>query len=195
MATTATRKQGISSTDLALIATFAAVIAACSILPALTVSGSSVPFTFQMFAIFLAGSVLGAARGGLAVLLYLAVATAGVPVFANGSAGPATWAGATGGYLLAFPIAAFVVGLVAARMARVNIAAFTGVVAITAAIVTVAIVGPLGAAGMAIKLDLTYAKAWALATPFFVFDIIKGVIAAVVAAAVHRAFPQLAAKR
>jgi biotin transport system substrate-specific component len=195
MATTATRKSGITSTDLALIATFAAVIAACSILPALTVSGSSVPFTFQMFAIFLAGSVLGAVRGGLAVLLYLAVATAGVPIFSGGGAGPATWAGVTGGYLVAFPIAAFVVGAVASRVARTNLAAFTAVVAITAAVVTVAIVGPLGAAGMSIKLDVSYAKAWGFATPFFVFDIIKGVIAAVVAAAVHRAFPQLAAKR
>jgi biotin transport system substrate-specific component len=48
---------------------------------------------------------------------------------------------------------------------------------------------------MALKLDVSLSVAWGYATPFFVADIIKGVLAAVVAAAVHRAFPQLVAKR
>ncbi|MET0767584.1 MAG: biotin transporter BioY [Aeromicrobium sp.] len=193
--TSVSRRRGLSTTDLALVATFAAFIAVCAILPAFSVTGVGVPFTLQMFAIFLAAAVLGARRGALAVLLYLAVGTAGVPVFSGGHGGPATWTGATGGYLLAFPIAAFLVGLVATRVARTNPASFTVVVSIAAAIVTVAVVGVLGAIGMAIKLDVSIGAAWGYATPFFVADIIKGVIAAIVAAAVHRAFPQLTAKR
>ncbi|AXT86229.1 BioY family transporter [Aeromicrobium sp. A1-2] len=193
--TTPVRKQGISTTDLALIATFAALIAVCAILPSLSVTGVGVPFTLQMFGIFLAGSALGARRGFLAVLLYLAVGTAGVPIFAAGQAGPSVWVGATGGYLVAFPIAAFIVGLVATRVARTNPAAFTVVVSTAAAIVTVAVVGTLGTLGMAIKLDVGLGVAWGYATPFFIADIIKGVLAAVVAAAVLRAFPQLVAKR
>src|SRR4051794_28790967 len=105
------RGRGLSTTDLALIATFAAFIAVCSILPALGTTGAGVPFTLQMFAIFLSGAILGGKRGGIAVLLYLAVGTAGVPVFNGGHGGPATWVGATGGYLVAFPIAAFIVGV------------------------------------------------------------------------------------
>ncbi len=80
-------------------------------------------------------------------------------------------------------------------MARTNPAAFTVVVSIAAAIVTVAVVGTLGTIGMALKLDVSLKVAWGYATPFFVADIIKGVFAAIVAAAVHRAFPQLVAKR
>ena len=191
---TSTRRTS-STTDLALIATFAALIAVCAILPAFSVTGVGVPFTLQMFGIFLAAAVLGARRGALAVLLYLAVGTAGVPVFSEGSGGPGVWVGVTAGYLVAFPIAAFIVGLVASRVARSNPAWFTVAVSIAAAIVTVAVVGAIGTLGMSIKLDVSLKVGWCYATPFFVADIIKGVVAAIVAAAVHRAFPQLVAKR
>ena len=190
--TASSRKNAVSTTDLALIATFAALIAVCA---QLTVGSINVPFTLQMFGIFLAGAALGAKRGALAVLLYLAVGTAGVPIFAEHHGGPSVWVGVTGGYLIAFPIAAFLVGLVASRVARKDPASFTVVVSIAAAIITVAVVGTLGTIGMSLKLDVSLKAAWGYATPFFVADIIKGVFAAIVAAAVHRAFPQLVAKR
>ena len=183
------RRSPIGTTDLALIATFAALIAVCA---QLTVGSINVPFTLQMFAIFLAAAMLGAVRGFLTVLLYLAVGTAGLPVFAKGAAGPAVWAGETAGYLLAFPIAALIVGYAAHRVARRNPAAFVVTVSVVAAIVTVAVVGTLGTLGMAWKFDVSLAVAWGYATPFFLADIVKGVLAAVVAAAVLRAFPQLA---
>ncbi len=139
---TSSRNRAVSTTDLALIATFAALIAVCAILPSFSITGVGVPFTLQMFGIFLAAAVLGARRGLLAVLLYLAVGTAGVPIFAENHGGPSVWVGVSAGYLVAFPIAAFVVGLVASRVARSNPAAFTVVVSAAAAIVTIAIVTP-----------------------------------------------------
>lgn len=190
--TTSKRSTGLSTTDLALIATFAALIAVCA---QLTVGSINVPFTLQMFAIFLAAAVLGPVRGFLTVLLYLAVGTAGLPIFAKGAAGPAVWAGETVGYLVAFPIAALIVGLVAHRAARRDPATFTVVVSVVAAIVTVAVVGTLGTLGMAWKFDVSLAVAWGYATPFFLADIVKGVLAAIVAAAVLRAFPQLTSRR
>lgn len=186
--TTLKRSAGLNTTDLALIATFAAFIAVCA---QLTVGSINVPFTLQMFAIFLAAAILGPVRGFLTVVLYLAVGTAGLPVFAQGAAGPSVWAGATVGYLIAFPIAALVVGLVAYRVARRDPGTFAVVVSIAAAIVTIVIVGTLGTLGMAWKLDVSLSAAWGFATPFFVADIVKGVLAAIVAAAVLRAFPQL----
>lgn len=73
------------ATDVALIAAFAALIAVCAILPAITIAGP-VPFTLQTFAILLTGAVLGARNGFLAALLYLAIGAIGLPVFAGGSA-------------------------------------------------------------------------------------------------------------
>lgn len=188
MSGTATSRS--NTTDLALVATFAALIGVCAILPAIN-GVANVPYTLQMFGIFSAAAVLGPKRGTLAVLLYLAVATAGVPIFAKGAAGPGVWSGATGGYLVAFPIAAFLVGLVALLVARRSPTAFVGAVSVSAAVVTVAVVGTLGTLGMARALDVSLSVAWGYATPFFIADITKGIIAAIVASAVHRAFPQL----
>jgi biotin transport system substrate-specific component len=74
-----------------------------------------VPFTFQTAMVVLAGAVLGARYGALSQLLYLAAGVVGLPVFANGAFGPAALFGPTGGYLLAFPVAAFVVGAIVER--------------------------------------------------------------------------------
>ena len=98
-----------TATDLALIAVFAALIAAFSLTPAIPI-GIGVPITLQTLAVVLAGLVLGPWRGSLATLLYLAVGFAGLPVFAGGAAGLAVLAKPSVGYLLAFPIGAAIAG-------------------------------------------------------------------------------------
>ena len=74
-----------------------------------------VPTTLQPFAVLLVGALLGSRRGALALVAYLLEGAAGLPVFAGPAAGLAYVAGPTGGYLLAFPLAAFVVGSLAQR--------------------------------------------------------------------------------
>ena len=76
---------------------------------------SPVPITGQTFAVLLCGATLGARRAFLAQLLYLAEGAVGLPVFAGGALGVAKLLGPTGGYLLAFPFAAAVTGLLAER--------------------------------------------------------------------------------
>ena len=72
---------------------------------------SPVPVTGQTFAVLLLGATLGARRSAAALILYLAQGVAGLPVFAPGVLpGPARLLGPTGGYLLAFPLAAFLLG-------------------------------------------------------------------------------------
>ena len=70
-----------------------------------------VPFTLQTLAVLLAGAFLGARNGAFSQAAYLLAGVAGLPVFAGGSWGAALLLGPTGGYLLAFPLAALVVGL------------------------------------------------------------------------------------
>ncbi len=69
-----------------------------------------VPFTMQTFFVLLAGAFLGVRNGVLSQILYLLMGAAGLPVFAFGAIGVAKLLGPTGGYLLSFPVAAFVVG-------------------------------------------------------------------------------------
>lgn len=76
---------------------------------------SPVPVTGQTAAVLLVGALLGSRRGSLAVLVYIAQGAAGLPVFAGGAFGLSRVLGPTGGYLLGFVAAAFLVGLLAER--------------------------------------------------------------------------------
>jgi biotin transport system substrate-specific component len=77
-----------------------------------------VPLTFQPMVVLVGGALLGSRLGMLSQLLYLALGVAGLPVFAASSTlapGAARLIGPTGGYLMAYPIAAFVTGTLAER--------------------------------------------------------------------------------
>ncbi len=72
---------------------------------------SPVPITGQTLVVLLVGALLGKNRGTAAVGLYLAQGAAGLPVFAGGKSGLITLFGPTGGYLIGFTAAAYVVGI------------------------------------------------------------------------------------
>jgi biotin transport system substrate-specific component len=74
-----------------------------------------VPITGQTFAVLLVGAVLGSRRGAASLLLYLLMGLVGLPFFAGGASGLAYLLGPTGGYLVGFIVAAYLVGLLAAR--------------------------------------------------------------------------------
>jgi biotin transport system substrate-specific component len=69
-----------------------------------------VPITGQTFAVLLTGALLGSRLGAAAVVAYLIEGAFGLPFFAGGGAGIVRFLGPTGGYLVAFPAAAFITG-------------------------------------------------------------------------------------
>src|ERR1700730_15753530 len=69
-----------------------------------------VPITGQTFAVLLTGALLGSRLGAAALIVYLVEGASGLPFFAGGSGGIAHLLGPTGGYLVAFPAAAFITG-------------------------------------------------------------------------------------
>jgi len=81
----------------------------------ITIPLQPVPVTGQTFGVLLVGALLGSRRGALAMLAYLTQGAMGLPVFAGGTSGLARLAGPTGGYLLGFVIAAFLVGSLSER--------------------------------------------------------------------------------
>ena len=90
----------------------AVVLTALSAHVSLPIPGTPVPFTFQPLAVMLCGALLGSRMGAAGQLAYLLAGVAGAPVFAAG-AGLAYLLGPTGGYLMAYPAAAWVAGLAA----------------------------------------------------------------------------------
>src|SRR5947208_10177796 len=92
---------------------FAAVLAAAAQIT-MPIPGTPVPITLQPLVVVLAGLMLGPVAGAASMVLYLAAGAAGLPVFAPmGLPGIARFFGPTGGYLFAYPAAAFVTGSLA----------------------------------------------------------------------------------
>jgi len=115
------------------VAAGAALVAAAAQV-AIPLPGTPVPMTLQPLAVLVVGGLLGPTLGASSLLLYLALGAAGLPVFTPlGLPGIARLVGPTGGYLLAYPVAAFAVGLLSGdgtRTLRVILGVVTGLVLI-----------------------------------------------------------------
>ena len=141
---------------------------------AIPLPGTPVPLTLQPLAVLLVGALLGPSLGAGSMILYLALGAAGLPVFTPyGLPGLARLVGPTGGYLLAYPVAAFAVGKIAGdgrRVARLALAAAAGLVLIhLGGLTQLAIL--TGSGSGAVRLGTA---------PFIVGDLAKLVIAVLV---------------
>jgi len=158
----------------ALAALAGALTVALAAQVAVPLPGTPVPASLAPLAVVVVGGLLGARQGAAALALYLLMGAAGLPVFAPlGVSGAARLLGPTGGYLLAYPVAAALAGVVTARGAswpRALLAPALGVATIYAG-------------GVAQLLVLTGEPAAALALgglPFVAADVVKVVSAALV---------------
>ena len=136
--------------------------------------GSPVPVTGQTFAVLLTGAALGANRGASGQLLYVALGLAGLPFYADGESGAQVVFGATGGYLVAFPLAAWICGKAAElRFDRSPLKALP-VFAVGSLVVFL-----VGVPWLAVAADLSIAKAIELGfVPFIAGGIVKAALAA-----------------
>lgn len=133
---------------------------------------SPVPFTLQTLAVLVAGAALGTVRGALSMLLYLLAGGLGMPWFAGHTSG---WGGASFGYVVAFVIAAGVVGALAERRVDRRV-----VTMIALMVVGNLVIYAVGATWLAADLHLSASKAFALGVrPFLVTDAVKVALAAV----------------
>src|SRR5689334_12077377 len=97
---------------------FATVLTAIAAQISIPLPFTPVPFTFQPMVVLVSAAALGARLGATSQAIYLALGIAGLPVFAASPLlpqGAARLLGPTGGYLLSYPVAAFVTGYLAER--------------------------------------------------------------------------------
>lgn len=101
--------------QVALVVGGSLVVALCARIT-IPIPGTPVPLTVQNFGVLLVGLMLGSRRGFAALALYLAEGAMGMPVFSPGGAGGiAQMLGVTGGFLLAYPLVAWLAGFVMER--------------------------------------------------------------------------------
>lgn len=173
-------------TKLALAGVFAAVLAVSAWV---SIPFHPVPLTLQTLTVLVAGGLLGRIWGTVSVGVYVLVGVAGVPVFSNGSAGVGVLLGPTGGYLVGFIVAAFVVGAAADaarsrgwRGRRVTVALGVGVLAASAVIYAVGVPWLMVVTGMTPAAALAAGMA-----PFLVGDALKAIVAVILVRAVGAA--------
>jgi len=167
------------------IALFTALIAALGLIPQLTLA-FGVPITAQSLGVMLCGTVLGARRGGYAALLFVGLVALGLPLLAGGRGGLGLFSAPTAGFLIGFPVAACVTGLVMERLRGMNAGIAAGVAAVIGGVVVLYI---FGIAGLAWVLEKPVGQAALLVTAFIPGDLIKAGLAAVITAALARARP------
>ena len=150
----------------------AAIALAVSSQIAIPLPGTLVPLTLQPFVVVLAGLLIGPVDAAAAMVLYLVAGAAGAPVFAPmGVPGLARLLGPTGGYLLAYPVAAAVSGWLGAgreRFATRLLAAIAGIL--------VMYLG--GLSQLAIITGSVTAAAVMGVLPFVAADLLKAIVAA-----------------
>jgi len=184
--------------ELALITLFAA-LTALGARVAIPLPFTPVPVTLQVLFPLLAGLLLGSKRGALSQAEYVAAGLAGLPVFAKGGSGLAYLLGPTGGYLLGFIAAAFVVGeLAAIRRASTKGAAFLACLGGVAAIYLCGALWLAAWLGVANHLAPTacLTQAWKLGVlPFIAIDVAKALAVAAVTEGGRRWLELLQGKR
>lgn len=168
-----------------LIALFAALIAVLGLIPKISLM-SGVPITAQSLGVMLCGTVLGARRGALAVLLFLVMVALGLPLLAGGRGGLGVFVSPSAGFLVGFPLAAFVSGFVVERLGRVPLLPSAVLGAVLGGVIVLYIPGIIG---MAITLQKSLPEAALLATPFLPGDAIKAALAGFLTAALAKARP------
>ncbi len=172
--------------NIVFIALFAALIAALGFMPPLTL-GFGVPITAQSLGVMLCGTVLGAKRGALAVLLFLVLVFVGLPLLSGGRGGIGLLATPSAGFLIAWPIAAFVTGFIVERVRSLPMVVIASLASVIGGII---VLYAFGIVGMSINLGKSIPEAAKLTLAFIPGDIFKAIIAGLITGALLKARPQ-----
>lgn len=179
--------------DTVLVAVFAALIAALGLVPPITIGIIPVPITLQTLGVMLAGALLGPVRGMLSVLVLQALVLAGLPLLAGGRGGLGVFLGPTGGYLVGWIPAALVIGALVKHWAirRTGRAARVAAVLISVVLGGILVIYACGVPWTAVVTGLPLSTSALGVLVFLPGDLLKAVVASLVAINVHRSYRRL----
>jgi biotin transport system substrate-specific component len=171
--------------NLTHIALFAALIAVLGLIPKIDLAGG-VPITAQSLGVMLCGTVLGAKRGALAVLLFVALVAAGLPLLSGGRGGFGLFFTGSAGFLVGFPVAAFVTGWL---MERTSLS--VGLAAGAASVIgCIGVLYVFGISGIALAGGISLKEAsLGAAMAFLPGDVVKCVLAGLITQSLARMRP------
>ena len=177
----------LTTRDIVYIALFAALTAALGLFPAISTAGG-VPITAQSMGCMLAGAIAGSKRGGLALALFAVLVAIGLPLMSGGRGGFGLFLTPSGGFIVGFAVAAFVIGMLMER--------HKGQVGFVMTVIYIAIGGIgmvylFGVPWWAFTAEQSIGVVLAKCAVFMPGDIAKVIIASLIAREVKRSLPSL----
>lgn len=168
------------------ISLFAAMMAVLGLIPSIYVPLIPVPITAQTLGVMLAGSLLGAKRGTLSMLLFMIIVLAGAPLLSGGRGGLAVLVGPTAGYFISWPFATIVIGmLVQSLQAQTHL----WKVLIIHSIGGIIVIYAFGTVFLSLMTQLPLLEAAVGNVAFLPGDILKVILASVIAVRVLKVYP------
>ncbi|MEF3120558.1 biotin transporter BioY [Kocuria flava] len=176
-----------------LVAVFAALIAALGLVPPITVGIVPVPITLQTLGVMLAGALLGPWRGMLSVVVLQVLVLAGLPLLAGGRGGLGVFLGPTGGYLVGWIPAALVIGLIVQHWAlrRTGSTARFLAMLLSTVLGGIVVIYAFGVPWTSVVTGLPLSTSALGSLVFVPGDLLKAVVASLVAVSVHRSYRRL----
>ena len=166
--------------DITLIALFTAVISVCA---QITIPIQPVPFTGAIVGIFITGAVLEKKQGFIVGVIYLLLGAVGIPVFTGFGSGISSIIGPTGGYLVTFPVMIYLIAWCIEKFEKENVIFLA--IYIIISLIPCYVVGTIWLS-ISCKMGI-YQAILAGVAPFVIFDVMKGVLGAIIAVAINKA--------
>lgn len=172
--------------NMMFISLFVAIVAVLGLFPPIPIPFLPIPITLQTFGVILAGAVLGARHGGIAMFIFIALIAAGAPLLSGGRGGLGVLFGPSGGYILGFPVVAFFIGYATEKMTQslkvwklILINFLFGVV----------LMNVLGVTYLSVTAETPWLATAISSLAFFPGDSIKAVVAAFVTVKLYQVYP------
>ncbi len=172
--------------DIVYIALFAAIATSLALFPPITMPIAGVPITAQSMAPMLAGSIIGSKRGFLSLLLFLVFIAIGLPVLAGGRGGLNIFFGANAGFILCWPISAFIIGFLFEKYWK-NLNYLNSFLFITFGGIIILYI--VGVSWISFVAKISIYKSFIGCLIFIPGDIVKAVITTIVSMIIKKSYP------
>lgn len=168
--------------EITFVALFASIMGALGLVPPLILSFTPVPITLQTLGVLLSGGLLGGKLGAWSQIVFLLLVAIGIPLLSGGRGGFGVFFGPSGGYILSYPITAFLIGYFLYRIPRLklwHVLAFNLTVGIF-------IIYLFGIPFQAMIMNISISHAIKLSLVYLPGDILKAVIASFLVVKLHK---------
>ncbi|ASK62688.1 biotin transporter BioY [Virgibacillus phasianinus] len=168
--------------EITFVALFASIMGALGLVPPLMLSFTPVPITLQTLGVLLSGGLLGGRLGAWSQMVFLLLVAVGIPLLSGGRGGFGVFFGPSGGYILSYPITAFLIGYVLHKIPRLrlwHVLAFNLTVGIF-------VIYLFGIPFQAMIMNISISHAIQLSLVYLPGDVIKAIIASFLVVKLHK---------